>query len=240
MDSVSCFMEDLLLDFASDIGQDDDGDGKEDSRRKKHDEFAPEFVEEELEWLSNKDAFPSVDDLLLQHPNNDLSNQQSPISVLESTTTTTTGSTTGGGQCTTIVTSCCASLQAPVRKRRSRRFRCQNREPWWSSYKELIVIKNVNKQLSRISTNNVGVKCLHCGSEETPQWRAGPMGPKTLCNACGVRFKSGRLVPEYRPASSPTFSSKLHSNSHRKVIEMRRKKQMIGLTVTKPCSGHKG
>ncbi|XP_073282391.1 GATA transcription factor 12-like, partial [Primulina huaijiensis] len=50
-----------------------------------------------------------------------------------------------------------------------------------------------------------GKKCLHCASEKTPQWRTGPMGPKTLCNACGVRFKSGRLVPEYRPAASPTF-----------------------------------
>ncbi|KAK6136173.1 hypothetical protein DH2020_030064 [Rehmannia glutinosa] len=58
---------------------------------------------------------------------------------------------------------------------------------------------------------------------ETPQWRAGPMGPKTLCNACGVRYKSGRLFPEYRPAASPTFIPYLHSNSHKKVVEMRSK-----------------
>ncbi|TQD83483.1 hypothetical protein C1H46_030953 [Malus baccata] len=49
------------------------------------------------------------------------------------------------------------------------------------------------------------------------------MGPKTLCNACGVRYKSGRLFPEYRPAASPTFVPALHSNSHKKVIEMRNK-----------------
>lgn len=47
------------------------------------------------------------------------------------------------------------------------------------------------------------------------------MGPKTLCNACGVRYKSGRLLPEYRPAKIPTFVSYLHSNSHKKVMEMR-------------------
>lgn len=64
-------------------------------------------------------------------------------------------------------------------------------------------------------------KCLHCEITKTPQWRAGPMGPKTLCNACGVRFKSGRLFPEYRPAASPTFVPALHSNSHKKVLEMR-------------------
>ncbi|WOL12951.1 hypothetical protein Cni_G21720 [Canna indica] len=66
-------------------------------------------------------------------------------------------------------------------------------------------------------------KCMHCGIQKTPQWRAGPMGPKTLCNACGVRYKSGRLFPEYRPAASPTFVPSLHSNSHKKVVEMRLK-----------------
>jgi hypothetical protein len=65
-------------------------------------------------------------------------------------------------------------------------------------------------------------RCTHCASEETPQWRQGPDGPSTLCNACGVRFKSGRLFPEYRPINSPTFSPLLHSNSHRRVVEMRR------------------
>ncbi|KAJ9554837.1 hypothetical protein OSB04_009451 [Centaurea solstitialis] len=66
-----------------------------------------------------------------------------------------------------------------------------------------------------------GRKCTHCLSQRTPQWRAGPQGPKTLCNACGVRYKSGRLLPEYRPAKSPTFVTHKHSNSHKKVLEMR-------------------
>ncbi|XP_020595248.1 GATA transcription factor 4-like [Phalaenopsis equestris] len=67
-------------------------------------------------------------------------------------------------------------------------------------------------------------KCLHCESHKTPQWRAGPMGPKTLCNACGVRYMSGRLFPEYRPATSPKFTPFVHSNSHKKVVEMRQEK----------------
>ncbi|CAH8272267.1 unnamed protein product [Arabidopsis lyrata] len=71
-----------------------------------------------------------------------------------------------------------------------------------------------------------GRQCLHCATDKTPQWRTGPMGPKTLCNACGVRYKSGRLVPEYRPAASPTFVLTKHSNSHRKVMELRRQKEM--------------
>lgn len=71
------------------------------------------------------------------------------------------------------------------------------------------------------SNNGQPRRCSHCLAQRTPQWRAGPMGPKTLCNACGVRYKSGRLLPEYRPAKSPTFVSYKHSNSHKKVMEMR-------------------
>jgi hypothetical protein len=72
-----------------------------------------------------------------------------------------------------------------------------------------------------------GRRCLHCETDKTPQWRTGPVGPKTLCNACGVRYKSGRLLPEYRPAASPTFVMSKHSNSHRKVLELRRQKETV-------------
>ncbi|GKA90468.1 GATA transcription factor 12-like protein [Tanacetum coccineum] len=84
--------------------------------------------------------------------------------------------------------------------------------------------KVTNNNSSR--NNDDGRKCLHCATDKTPQWRTGPMGPRTLCNACGVRYKSGRLVPEYRPVASPTFILTKHSNSHRKVLELRRKKEM--------------
>lgn len=29
-------------------------------------------------------------------------------------------------------------------------------------------------------------KCLRCGTSDTPEWRTGPYGSKTLCNACGL------------------------------------------------------
>jgi hypothetical protein len=84
-----------------------------------------------------------------------------------------------------------------------------------------------SKSKSAGAEDGVVRRCAHCASEKTPQWRTGPQGPKTLCNACGVRYKSGRLVPEYRPAASPTFVLTQHSNSHRKVMELRRQKEMI-------------
>ncbi|XP_010514859.1 PREDICTED: GATA transcription factor 14-like [Camelina sativa] len=66
--------------------------------------------------------------------------------------------------------------------------------------------------------------CTHCGTRNTPMWREGPRGPRTLCNACGVRYRTGRLYPEYRPASSPEFKPNVYSNFHRKVMEIRRER----------------
>ncbi|KAK4723964.1 hypothetical protein R3W88_026743 [Solanum pinnatisectum] len=93
-------------------------------------------------------------------------------------------------------------------------------------------------KFSSTTSNITPRKCTHCASEKTPQWRTGPLGPKTLCNACGVRYKSGRLVPEYRPAASPTFVLTQHSNSHRKVMELRRQKEVIDQQQQRGMYGH--
>ncbi|CAL5416601.1 unnamed protein product [Camellia sinensis] len=207
--------------------------------------FPEEIAEEELEWLSNKDAFPAVEtclDILSDNPGIVL-NHNSPVSVLENSTTSTSNSTT-------TITSCCGGgILVPVRypvKARSKRPRrgffsgLPSQQSWWSQAN----FKNIKQELApaaaaasppQNATTTIGRRCQHCHAEKTPQWRAGPMGPKTLCNACGVRYKSGRLVPEYRPASSPTFSSLMHSNSHRKVMEMRRQKQMGGMVFNEAC-----
>ncbi|KAL5201937.1 hypothetical protein ABZP36_012889 [Zizania latifolia] len=43
-------------------------------------------------------------------------------------------------------------------------------------------------------------RCASCGTTSTPLWRNGPRGPKSLCNACGIRFKK----EERRAAGSAT------------------------------------
>lgn len=98
--------------------------------------------------------------------------------------------------------------------------------------KKLLNLSNVSDTMeeSHLQPNK---RCTHCEIMTTPQWRAGPMGPKTLCNACGVRYRSGRLFPEYRPAASPTFIPYLHSNSHRKVLEMRNKSTTRAMAMAK-------
>ena len=39
-------------------------------------------------------------------------------------------------------------------------------------------------------------QCLDCGTTSTSQWRTGPSGPKSLCNACGIRLQRNQLKPE--------------------------------------------
>lgn len=34
-----------------------------------------------------------------------------------------------------------------------------------------------------------GRTCMHCNATQTPEWRTGPNGKGTLCNACGLRWK---------------------------------------------------
>jgi len=33
-----------------------------------------------------------------------------------------------------------------------------------------------------------GQTCLGCNATSTPEWRRGPLGPRTLCNACGLVY----------------------------------------------------
>jgi hypothetical protein len=44
--------------------------------------------------------------------------------------------------------------------------------------------------------------CSHCKTKDTTQWRFGPLGRNTLCNACGLRYKSNRLMEGYKPKAS--------------------------------------
>ncbi|EOA18974.1 hypothetical protein CARUB_v10007612mg [Capsella rubella] len=37
--------------------------------------------------------------------------------------------------------------------------------------------------------NLLARRCANCDTTSTPLWRNGPRGPKSLCNACGIRFK---------------------------------------------------
>ncbi|RAL38556.1 hypothetical protein DM860_002534 [Cuscuta australis] len=55
--------------------------------------------------------------------------------------------------------------------------------------------------------------CADCGTTKTPLWRGGPAGPKSLCNACGIRSRKRRrallgLNKEEKKTKKPTGGCK--------------------------------
>lgn len=43
----------------------------------------------------------------------------------------------------------------------------------------------------------IGQKCHSCSTTETPEWRRGPDGARTLCNACGLRKYLEKHVSDF-------------------------------------------
>ncbi|KAJ7112419.1 hypothetical protein C8R43DRAFT_1040697 [Mycena crocata] len=44
--------------------------------------------------------------------------------------------------------------------------------------------------------------CITCGRTDSPEWRKGPLGPKTLCNACGLRWAKQTKVQKLSEEAS--------------------------------------
>lgn len=52
---------------------------------------------------------------------------------------------------------------------------------------------NINEFNSSNNTSNIPIRvCSDCNTTKTPLWRSGPRGPKSLCNACGIRQRKAR------------------------------------------------
>jgi len=52
-------------------------------------------------------------------------------------------------------------------------------------------VKRNQKQPPMPSFKKGEWRCSCCATTTTPQWRVGPNGPKTMCNACGIKWKRG-------------------------------------------------
>ncbi|SCU78046.1 LADA_0A03510g1_1 [Lachancea dasiensis] len=66
----------------------------------------------------------------------------------------------------------------------------------------------------------IGVQCAHCHSAKTPEWRKGPHGKRSLCNACGLFYK--KLVRKFgdeRAAMILKYRKKI-SSADRKVPKL--------------------
>nr|QFU85223.1 GATA3 [Diospyros kaki] len=56
--------------------------------------------------------------------------------------------------------------------------------------------------------------CADCGTTKTPLWRGGPAGPKSLCNACGIRSRKKRRALLGLSKGSSTVEKKSKRTGH--------------------------
>ncbi|KVI11014.1 Zinc finger, GATA-type [Cynara cardunculus var. scolymus] len=90
--------------------------------------------------------------------------------------------------------------------------------------------------------------CVDCKTSKTPLWRSGPSGPKSLCNACGIRYRKKKSISgsekkkkkkEKQPPSSPTSSSSCCSTVGEDDCDLRRIKLVVLLQSQRERCGMK-
>ncbi|XVE82227.1 hypothetical protein DITRI_Ditri15bG0130900 [Diplodiscus trichospermus] len=95
------------------------------------------------------------------------------------------------------------------------------------------------KETQNQSFNNETKKtCADCGTSKTPLWRGGPAGPKSLCNACGIRSRKKRRAilglnkaedKKSKRSSSSNSNSNNSSSSNTKNLGDNLKQRLLSL-----------
>lgn len=80
------------------------------------------------------------------------------------------------------------------------------------------VLKKTTTQRGSNENSSTVTSCLHCGENHTPEWRRGPYGNRTLCNACGLFYrkaiskfgvKNANLLLRYRKRINNTANRRV-------------------------------
>ncbi|KAK9288074.1 hypothetical protein L1049_016520 [Liquidambar formosana] len=84
--------------------------------------------------------------------------------------------------------------------------------------------------------NQLKKTCADCGTTKTPLWRGGPAGPKSLCNACGIRSRKKRRAllglnktEEKKGKRSSNNNSHRNSSSENNKLGDSLKRRLLGL-----------
>ncbi|CAN4096465.1 unnamed protein product [Withania somnifera] len=90
---------------------------------------------------------------------------------------------------------------------------------------------------SSSNNNNIPIRvCSDCNTTKTPLWRSGPKGPKSLCNACGIRQRKARRAMAAAAAANGTnFSSTTGTST---TTTMKIKVQQQKQKITKVNTNH--
>ncbi|GMI92589.1 hypothetical protein HRI_002928200 [Hibiscus trionum] len=71
--------------------------------------------------------------------------------------------------------------------------------------------------------------CSDCNTSTTPLWRSGPRGPKSLCNACGIRQRKARRALEAAAVVADATSLKKSGRVCKKQLKIKE----FGLSLSK-------
>ncbi|CAJ0903663.1 4945_t:CDS:10 [Entrophospora sp. SA101] len=79
---------------------------------------------------------------------------------------------------------------------------------------------HINHQYQQSLKNNNGLKeCESCHTNTSPEWRRGPTGHKTLCNACGLRY-SRTIARENRKKEQAHSEEEMRKREQRERDDM--------------------
>ncbi|XP_068649358.1 putative GATA transcription factor 22 isoform X2 [Aristolochia californica] len=76
--------------------------------------------------------------------------------------------------------------------------------------------------------------CSDCNTTKTPLWRSGPQGPKSLCNACGIRQRKARRAMA-AAANGSLLSVETSMRSTNKEIKEKRSSRDYSSQYKKRC-----
>ncbi|KAE8658176.1 GATA transcription factor 23 [Hibiscus syriacus] len=89
-----------------------------------------------------------------------------------------------------------------------------------------------NSSISSYYDNNNSLirVCADCNTTKTPLWRSGPRGPKSLCNACGIRQRKARraMAAAAAAASNGTIVAAETTTSTKTKIQNKEKRSSNG------------
>ncbi|XP_045824359.1 putative GATA transcription factor 22 [Trifolium pratense] len=87
--------------------------------------------------------------------------------------------------------------------------------------------------------NNIIRVCSDCNTTTTPLWRSGPMGPKSLCNACGIRQRKARraMAEAANGLATPTKTNKEKKPRVNNSTQFKKKSNSITTTTPTTSAG---
>ncbi|KAF2304344.1 hypothetical protein GH714_030292 [Hevea brasiliensis] len=88
-------------------------------------------------------------------------------------------------------------------------------------------LKFQDQQCHNNNNNSIRV-CADCNTTSTPLWRSGPRGPKSLCNACGIRQRKARRAMAAAAAMANSTDIAMETLSTKTKVHNKEKKLRTG------------